>query len=231
MKLLLTSNGLSNDSIATAFAELVGKTPHETKVAFIPTAANPEREDKSWLINDLYQLKTRGYYVDIVDLPAFTENQLREILKGMDVIFVGGGDTFYLSYWMQKSGLVEVLPELLKTKVYAGVSAGSIIAGVSLGLASRPLENPQAFRDKNYDELGPKGQSAGEALCLVDFVVRPHFNNSDFPLVKKDFLEARAKDVPFPVYAFDDDSALKVVDGTVEVVTEGEWVLLNRDKG
>ena len=31
-----------------------------------------------------------------------------------------------LNEWVNKSGLIEILPELLKTKVYVGISAGMI---------------------------------------------------------------------------------------------------------
>ena len=53
MKLLLTSGGITNKSIADALFELVGKKPEDTALVFIPTAANVETGDKSWFINDL----------------------------------------------------------------------------------------------------------------------------------------------------------------------------------
>jgi dipeptidase E len=227
MKLLLTSNGLSNDSIATAFAGLIGKEPKDSKVAFIPTAANAERGNKSWLIDDLYRLKSRGYFVDIIELTATNGERLKEALEDMDAIFVGGGNTFYLSYWMQKSGLFDMLPELLQTKVYAGISAGSIVAGESLTMDSQALENPQAFKDEDYDLLGPEGESSGKTLQLVNFLIRPHLNSGYFSLARKELLEEKAKDVKAPIYAIDDNSAVKVTDGSVKVISEGEWLVLN----
>lgn len=227
MKLLLTSNGLSNDSIAQAFVDLVGKDFKDTKVAFIPTAAQAERSDKDWLIRDLYRIKERGCYVDIIELTAVHGEALRTALDGMDVIFVGGGNTFYLSFWLQQSGLADMLPDLLKTKVYAGISAGSIVTGAGLNLTSQALENPQAFRDEDYDLLGPAGQSSGASLHFVDFFFRPHLNSRHFSLVRKDLLEVKAKELGSPVYALDDNSALKIVDGHVDVISEGDWLLLN----
>lgn len=226
MKLLLTSNGLSNDSIANALKELVGKEPKDTKIAFIPTAANPERGDKSWLIMDLYRLLERGYYIDVIELTATKPAQLSDILQDFDVIFVGGGNTFYLSYWMQKSGLFDLLPELLATKVYASISAGSMISGKSLALDSRAIKNPQAFADADYDTVGPRGESSGKTLQLVDFLFRPHLNSRFFTMARIDLLEEKARQLKLPIYALDDNSALKIVDGKVEVISEGEWKLL-----
>lgn len=226
MKLLLTSNGLFNESIADALQDLVGKQPQDTRVAFIPTAANPDRQSKDWLIRDQYRILERGYEVDIIELTAIKPESLRMALENVDVIFIGGGNTFYLSYWMQKSGLFDLLPELLKTKVYAGISAGSMIMGQSLVLTSQAINNIEAFFDEDYDELGPKGESSGKTLKLVDFIFRPHLNSRHFSLARMDILEEKVKQVDFPVYALDDNSALKVIDGKVEVVSEGEWRLL-----
>jgi dipeptidase E len=228
MKLLLTSNGLSNPSIAKAFAELIGKEPKDSKVAFIPTAANYNRGLKDWLINDLHRILEAGYYVDIFELSALSKASLQEGFKDMDAIFVGGGNTFYLSYWMEKSGLNDLLKDMLKTKVYAGISAGSIITGQSLVMTSEAMKNPKAFEDKDYYELSPDGEASTETLKLVDFIFRPHLNNPGFPLVRKDILEERAKTIKFPIYALDDNSALKIVDGQIDIVSEGEWLVLNK---
>ncbi len=227
MKLLLTSGGLTNDSIAKALERLVGKNPQDTKIAFIPTAAHASRSDKEWLINDLYRLHARGYYVDIIELTALSRQQLRAALEQVDVIFVGGGNTFYLSYWMQKSGLAKMLPPLLKSKVYAGISAGSMITGSSLVLSSQAITNPNAFKDEDYDELGPVGESSGSTLNLVDLIFRPHLNSRHFSMARIDILEERTKDLHAVVYALDDDSALCVVDDKVNVISEGVWKVFN----
>lgn len=226
MKLLLTSNGLSNDSIAKAFAELIGKKPKDTKVAFIPTAANPERGSKDWLIDDLYRIKSRGYIVDIIELTALKSKEVKKILEETDVIFVGGGNTYYLSYWMQKSGLFELIPKLLKDgKVYAGISAGSIIIGSDL-LPSKKIKD--GFIDENYYEMSVKDEGSDSPLNLVDIVFRPHLNSKSFPMIREEILAKIAPQLKSPMYALDDESALKVVDGKVEVISEGTWKLFNK---
>lgn len=233
MKLLLTSNGLSNDSIASAFQQLIGKEPKDSKVAFIPTAANGERGNKDWLIDDMYRIKERGYIVDIVELTAISPEELQKTLEEVDAIFVGGGSTFYLSFWMQKSGLFDILPGLLKTKVYAGISAGSMITGESLRLSSdvknynEVIEHYGPLADDDYDLMGPPGQSSSKTLKFVPFLFRPHLNSDYFPRVRKDFLEKAATKIPAPIYAIDDESAIKVIDDQLDVISEGEWLVFN----
>ncbi len=227
MKLLLTSNGLTNATISDALEELVGKARKDTKIAFIPTAAFAEddlkHESRDWLADDLYNIKEFCGFIDIVSLADLSPRDIIDRLEYADVIFVGGGNAFYLSYWMEKSGLFDALPELLKTRVYAGISAGSMIATQSLRTVSHAIRNVQLFNNEEYDEFGPKSRSAGKTAKLVQFVIRPHLGIKTFP---DNYLEDIANDVKMPLYALDDNSAVKVIDGKIEVVGEGKWKLL-----
>lgn len=225
MKLLLTSNGLSNDSIAQAFQELIGKDPKDSRVAFIPTASNPERGSKEWLIDDLYRIKSRGYYVDIFELTAVKPDVLKKELQKFDAIFVGGGNIFYLSYWMQKSGLFKLLPELLQDKVYAGISAGSIVAGSNL-LSSKGIKDGHI--DELYQEMSTKDEGLDRALGFVKIIFRPHLNSEHFPMVTEENLAKIVPQLAHPLYALDDESALKIVDGKIEVISEGKWLLFGK---
>lgn len=223
MKLLLTSGGLTNKSICKALKDLVGKPAKDTKIAFIPTAANSERGDKEWLINDLYRIRTQGYFVDILELTALTPEALIEALEDKDVIFVGGGNTFYLSYWLQKSGLFDLLPELLKTKVYAGISAGSMIMGESLVLSSQAQNNLKAFEDEDYDLAVASDEGSGKTFGLAPLIFRPHLNSRWAPSATNEIIAKKAAELTSKVYALDDNSALKIVDDKIEVISEGEW--------
>jgi dipeptidase E len=227
VKLLLTSNGLSNKAIAEAFVRLVGKSVQDIKVAFVPTAGLAEKNDKGWLIDDMYRIKQLGCFVDIVDIAQLPKNEWLPRIEWCDVIFVGGGNAFYLSYWMQKSGLFDELPRLLETRVYAGISAGSMITGRNLVLTTQASTLPQAFVDEDYDKLGPVGRSAAETLNFVEFLVRPHFNSPSFPLASYESIEPRIKDIPETVYAIDDDTAIQVIDDEMAVVSEGNWQKFN----
>jgi len=129
MKLLLTSSGITNPSIAKALFDLVGKKPQDTSIVFIPTASNIEAGDKGWLIDDLINLKKQNFKsIDIADISAVEEKVWRPRFEAADVMFFEGGETYYLMEWINRSGLISLLPEYLKNKVYVGVSAGSMAA-------------------------------------------------------------------------------------------------------
>lgn len=226
MKLLLTSAGITNESIKEALRDLVGKPYKDIKIAFIPTAAFAETGHNDWLIDDMYRVKQTGACVSVIDIAQLSKVELLSRLEDVDVIFVGGGNTFYLSYRMQKSGLMQALPELLKTRVYAGISAGSMVVGDSLRVTSQAVAKGKLI-DEEYDELGPEGKSSAKTAKLVKFVVRPHLNSRFFPKVSGVYVQEVAKELNVPIYAIDDQSAIKVRDGKIEVVSEGEWLRYN----
>ncbi|MHB8860577.1 MAG: Type 1 glutamine amidotransferase-like domain-containing protein [Minisyncoccota bacterium] len=217
MKLLLTSGGLENESIINALKDLVGKPFENLQLAFVPTASNLEAGDKKWLIEDLKVCKRLGFSVDIVDISALPRKIWQKRLEDAEVLFIEGGNTFHLMHWIRKSGLVDVLPELLETRVYVGVSAGTIVATPSLTL-SRSEKNAA-------EEI--HGEISDDGLSLIDFLVEPHINNSYFPELTFDYVREESKRAAFPVYALDDQSAIKIVDGEVSVVSEGEWQKFN----
>lgn len=230
MKLLLTSAGITNKSIADALCELLGKPAGESRLVSIPTAHNPVPGDKRWVVNEDMEgpLSLAWKEFSMVDLAAVSSLD-RDLwwpqLQQADVLLFGGGNTYYLSYWMQQSGVFDALPEWLQSKVYVGISAGSQMAGASLHVTSEALEKGRELRDDEYDELGPRGQSSAKALQLVDFVFRPHLNSPQFPKIREDTMRATAHNLESPMYVVDDATAIKVTDGTVEVVSEGEWHL------
>ncbi|MEK7554866.1 MAG: Type 1 glutamine amidotransferase-like domain-containing protein [Patescibacteria group bacterium] len=218
MKLLLTSNGLSNQSIAKALFELVGKQPSETTIAFIPTAMNVGGGDKGWFINDLQNLKKQNLKsIDIVDISALPKHAWLPRLESADVLFFSGGNTSHLMRWIKESGLIDVLPQLLKTRVWAGISAGSIVTNPTLALSNK---DKMIYYEEEF------GYKSEDALHLVNFYTRPHFNSPHFPHANEKYLREVAKGLNAPLYAIDDQSALKVVDGKVEVVSEGKWLKL-----
>ena len=221
MKLLLTSGGITNKAIAKAFLDLVGKKAKDTRVAFIPTAANVEQSDKDWLINDLYNLKKlKLKCIDIVDISALPKKIWLPRLKAADVLFFSGGNSFWLAHWLKKSGLAKLLPRLLKTRVYAGISAGSIVTAPSLFLSSRD-------RKIYYEKI--IGHTASEkGLGFVDFHIRPHFNSPHFPRARAKFLKKLAKEFPEIIYALDDRTAIKVDGKKVKVVGSGKYLVFNQ---
>ena len=216
MKLLLTSAGLSNQKIVKAFSSLIGLPNNKVHIAFIPTASNVEEGDKGWLINDYSNLKKQNYgCIDIVDISALPRKIWLSRIKKANVIFVGGGNTFHLMYWFTKSGLKELLPNLLKTKVYVGVSAGSCIAGPTIYNSVQNLFG-ERYNLKIKDGIG-----------LVNLQIIPHLNSPYFVKIREENLKEASKDLKEPVYAIDDNSAVVVNNDKIEVISDGNWKKFN----
>jgi len=209
MKLLLTSAGITNASLKKTLKELVGE---DIKTAFIPTAANFDDEDKSWLVKNYVEFQKIGY-LDIVDVSALPKDNWLKRLKKANVIAIGGGNANHLMKKIIESGLDKELPNLLEKKVYVGLSSGAIITGKKLWFDS---ESMYGF------EIGesPKG------LGFTNINFRSHLNDSYFPNMQENVLEKISKENPNEkIYALDDDSGLKIIDGKIVVISEGEWKL------
>lgn len=223
MKLLLTSNGLSNQSIADALFDLVGKKPEEAIITFIPTAANYSNNDKGWLVNDLQNIYKQGLKkFTITDIAALTLEECLVNMKEADVLFFGGGSVDYLMNKIELIGLKDYFPELLQTKVWAGISAGAMVTAPTLALSSKDFEmyydEPEAYQIDIHKK----------ALSFVDFYIRPHFISSSFPDVTIEYVQPIAEKISKQVYLLDDDSAVKVNGDSVEVVSEGKYHIFNK---
>ncbi len=219
MKLLLTSSGITNHSIANALFELTGKKPEETTIVFIPTASNIEIGDKDWLITDLLRLKELHFKsIEITDISAVDEKLWKASFERADVLFFEWWNSYHLMRRLHTSGLTNTLPELLKDKIYVGVSAGSMVTSSDLSLT---------ISQKIYEEdLLETDEIKG--LDFVDFYFLPHLHSQRFPNVRKDFIEEIGKNIPKTLYALDDNSALKIIDNTIEVISEGERFVINK---
>ena len=129
----------------------------------------------------------------------------------------GGGDTIYLRNWIKKSGLEKILPELLKTRVYVGISAGSMLTAKNISLSTAGI--------LYYEKYGKFKNKKG--LGFVDFELRPHLNSKWFPKVRLPYLKKLVEKVPYSFYAIDDNTAIEVVDGRTSIVSEGKWRKFN----
>ncbi|WP_234539952.1 Type 1 glutamine amidotransferase-like domain-containing protein [Streptomyces shenzhenensis] len=210
MRLLLTSAGVSNPAIHGALVDLLGKPIAESNALCIPTAgygssygpAGPWRfirgADLGW--------KSVGV-LELTALPSIDRERWVQWVREADVLLVNGGDTLYLGHWMRESGLAGLLPELPET-VYVGFSAGSMVLTPRVG---------RQF----VDWKSPAGDD--RTLGTVDFSIFPHLGHPDLPEHTMAAAERWAAEIAGPAYAIDDDTAIKVTDGTLEVVSEGRW--------
>lgn len=222
MKLLLTSAGISNTSIRNALVGLLGKPIVEASALFVPTAiyAIPNGVDiarrviRGSLGDPFCELGWKSLGVlELTALPSIKQELWIPMLRETDALLVGGGDCQYLCYWMQQSGLADLLPSLLHKTVYVGLSAGSMVMtsfGTTYGNHTLPAKSDKSLR-------------------LLDFALHPHLDHEWFPENSLANLEKLAATIPMPSYMIDDHTAIKVTDGAVEVVSEGHWKLFSPD--
>ena len=220
MRLLLTSAGIKNASIHGALVELLGKSIAESDALCIPTAlyghpmAGPRQawrfisgqEPRSPMVG--LGWKSLGV-LELTALPSLDAERWVPMIRETDVLLVDGGDAAYLCHWMRASGLADLLSSLRQT-VWVGVSAGSMVMTPRIGA----------------DFVNWHSQAGDRTLGVVDFSIFPHLDNPDLPTNTMAAAERWAVGLPGPAYAIDDETAIKVVDGAVDVVSEGQWRLV-----
>jgi dipeptidase E len=218
MKFLLTSAGIKNASIHTALVDLLGKPIAESNALCIPTAGYGHPQVKpfnAWCFISgqepdcpMCELGWKSVGVlELTALPSIDKERWISWVREADVLLVNGGDALYLCHWMQQSGLVDLLPSLHEM-VWVGLSAGSMVMTPRIG---------QSF-------VGWKSPTGSDStLGIVDFSIFPHLDNPDLPGNTLVNAEKWAAEIQAPAYAIDDQTAIKVTNGTVEVVSEGQW--------
>ena len=169
--------------------------------------------------------------LELTALPSIDEERWVPQVRETDVLLVNGGDPLYLCYWMRQSGLADLLPSLRET-VYMGVSAGSMAATGAFGETYRdpPRGGGEALTSEDIVFATPQGDIGrilvtAQGVGLVDFALIPHLDHADHPDASLANAEQWAARIPAPTYAIDDQTAITVVDGAVDVVSEGRWKL------
>jgi dipeptidase E len=219
LKLLLTSGGVTNTSICDALVGLLGKPIADSSALCIPTAeyghpmctpASAWRFIAGQSPSPMCDLGWSSVGVlELTALPSIGEERWVPWVREVDVLLVDGGDATYLCHWMRQSGLADLLPSLPQT-VWVGVSAGSMVMTPRIG-------------DDFVNWRRPTGSDS--TLGVVDFSIFPHLEHELMPGNTTAAAESWAADIAGPAYAIDDQTAIKVSDGTVEVVSEGHWKL------
>ncbi len=219
MRLLLTSAGITNTSINDALVDLLGKPIAESSALCIPTAtyALPGGAGLAWKFitgreprTPMCELGWKSLGVlELTALPSIDQEHWVPMVQETDVLLVNGGDPLYLCHWMRQSGLADLLPSLRET-VYVGLSAGSMVMAPNIG--------------EDFVRWRPPTGGDG-TLGLVDFSMFPHLDHEDMPDNSMADAERWAADMPVSCYAIDDQTAIKVTNGAVDVVSEGHWKL------
>jgi dipeptidase E len=220
VRLLLTSGGVTNASIRDALVDLLGKPIADSTALCIPTAQyghpNVGPGVQAWRFisgnseNPMVDLGWKSVGVlELTALPSIDAERWVPVVREVDVLLAAGGDALYLCHWMRQSGLADLLPSLRET-VWVGLSAGSMVMTPRIG----------------EDFVGwtpPIGSDS--TLGIVDFSIFPHLDHE--MLLENSMADAErwVAGLGGPAYAIDDQTAIKVIDGAVEVVSEGHWKL------
>lgn len=220
LKLLLTSAGVKNPSIHDALVELLGQPIAVSNALCIPTAGygHPQvSPDGAWRFisgrepsTPMCELGWKSVGVlELTALPSIDEERWVSWVREADVLLVNGGDALYLCHWMRQSGLADLLPSLPET-VWVGLSAGSMVMTPRIG--------------EDFVQWQPP-TGGDDTLGIVDFSICPHVNPGAPPGNTVAEAEAWAAGIAGPAYAIDDETAIRVTDGVVHVVSEGHWTL------
>ncbi len=222
LRLLLTSGGVTNPSIRNALVDLLGKPVAESSALIIPTAAYGHpwagpRAAWRWITGqDSDPMCVLGWkslgVLELTALPSIEQKLWLPKVQEADALLVGGGDATYLYYWMRQSGLADLVPSL--RAVWVGMSGGSMVMTPRIG-ADFVSWNPPGGSDKT--------------LGIVDFAIFPHLDHPSLPDNTMAHAESWAASMPLPSYAIDDQTAIQVVDGAVEVISEGHWKRFTRE--
>jgi dipeptidase E len=221
LKLLLTSAGVKNPSIHDALVDLLGKPIADSNALCIPTAgygnsygspAGPWRFISGKSDQPMCELGWKSLGVlELTALPSIGAERWVPWVRETDVLLVNGGDALYLGHWMRESGLAGLMSSLDET-VWLGFSAGSMVLTPRIG----------------KDFVGWKPPTGGdETLGVVDFSIFPHLDHELLPENTMADAERWAAEIAGPAYAIDDETAIRVTDGTVDVVSEGHWKLFS----
>ena len=245
MKLLLTSSGITNRTIENALVDLLGKPISESKALVVPMGVYPFKGGAYYAWNPiagqsasrLCQLgwKAMGLLEPSI-LPSIDRANWLPAIAEADAILVWGGDPLFISYWMDQSGLTALWPTLSKDLVYVGVSAGAIATAETFAETYSTPRAAAGTPATSQEIVLPQGDIpttlvTAKGMGLTDFTVIPHFMNENHPDASLINAQAWAARLPVPVYAIDEATAIKVVDGTVEVVSEGQWKLFTPQPG
>jgi dipeptidase E len=206
MKLLLTDSGVRNASIRQALVDLLGKPVEESSALCIPTAGyggpygepgGPWRFVSGRSPSPMTELGWKSVGVlELTALPSIDRERWVSWVRETDALLVNGGDATYLCRWMRESGLAGLLPSLRDT-VYVGLSGEHF--------------------------AGPGGDD--KMLGVVDFSIFPHLGTPDSPDHSMAEAERWAAGMDGPAYATDAQTAIKVTEAGVEVISEGQWRL------
>lgn len=205
--LFLTSAGIVPE-VRKDFLSLLKNKPEEVKLLSITTAAYGETKNPWWLKKDVELLNKCGIKkIEEFDLKNKNIKDVEKAFSGKDIVFVNGGNTFYLLYWAKKSGFDEIVKKFLDSGgIYVGVSAGTILVNPAIKVAG--------WKNIDKNKIGLRDI---KSLHFVNFLTFVHFNESYRKLVDEE-----SKKTKYPIVALTDTQAIIVKEEKVKIVGSGK---------
>jgi len=190
---------------------VLGKPFKDFKMAMVINASKGKGvANTDYMERDKNFFREQGCNFFELDLDGKTENELREILKKTDVVYVEGGSSFYLLKSIRESGFDKVIKELLpQGLIYMGVSAGSFVACPTIEMAT------WKYQDK-YDHYGITDLTA---MNLVPFLLSAHYKPENQELLKEKISQAS-----LPVKILNDEQAIILQGDNVKLIGKGEEI-------
>jgi dipeptidase E len=218
VKLLLTSSGLRNATLRDALRDMLGKPFESANIVYIPTASVAESGDHGWFVADLNQVHGIGWReFNILELNGLPRQMVLDRLMHADVIYVEGGSHYHLARSLTGNDLADGFLTALESRVYVGVSAGSMIF-------SQALTEHSADVIGDIADLHALGATTVEPpFGLFDWYLKPHLYSPHFPDRDDAWADQVAARADFPIYFIDDETAIRVSDDKVDVISEGRW--------
>jgi len=195
MKLLLTSAGFLNREVADTFLKLINKPAGQIRVIFIPTASRTE-EEMNYVEAARQELVDLG--INNIIILNLDHSLVDYEIKGVDAVYVCGGNTFYLLQKIRESGFDRLLRRF--DGVYVGVSAGSVVVGPNIEVSAPWDENDVHLSDTT-------------GMGMVNFAVVPHYQRKEQPIVAD--LKERAD---YEIMELTDNQAVLIENGDRKII-------------
>ncbi|GIM88659.1 Type 1 glutamine amidotransferase-like domain-containing protein [Paractinoplanes toevensis] len=218
VNLLLTSSGLRNGALRDALRDMLGKPFGSANVVYVPTASVAEPGDHGWMVAGMGGLHGLGWReFDVLELNGLPQPMVLDRLRHADVVYVEGGSHYHLARSITGNNLADGFREVLESRIYTGVSAGSMIFSQNLTEHSADIIGDAA----DLHVLG--ATTVQPPFRLFEWYLKPHLYSPDFPERDDAWADHIVERADFPIYFIDDETAVRVRGDQVDVVSEGRW--------
>ena len=192
----------SGAEVRDELLKFMPKSLDKLKIAHVITASRVEK-NKSYMEGETKYLQSLGCEVEEMTFEGCDRNKCEDLLKDVDLIYIQGGNTFYLLKILKESGVFDIIKEKVENGVpYVGVSAGSYVACPTIEVAT--------WGGQDDNNCGLKDLTA---FNFVPFLMSVHFEETD-----REVLDSEMKKTDLEVKILKDGQALLVEDGKVKFI-------------